>query len=71
MQTLPCPICGRTDCTHARPPNRSFYDRDDVTRPCPICSGPLADHSAAEHAARVVERLAALGYPMPVDVDVA
>jgi hypothetical protein len=33
-----------------------------------ICSGPLADHEIGEHAARVVERLAALGFPTPVNV---
>ncbi|MEA3502828.1 MAG: hypothetical protein U9R47_08645 [Actinomycetota bacterium] len=70
MQTQPCPSCGRTDCSHARRSQSALYDRDANTRTCVICSGPLAGHTTGEHASRVVERLAALGYPTPVEIDV-
>jgi len=71
METQPCPSCGRTGCTDASHRRSVLYDRGAAMRPCTICSGSLADHSTAEHASRVVERLAALGYPTPIEVDVA
>jgi|MGYP001811734765 hypothetical protein len=68
METIPCPLCGRTDGKHAhRPPTGSFDSRNGA-RKCAICSGSLADHETSDHAARVVERLAALGFPMPANV---
>jgi hypothetical protein len=68
MQTQQCPSCGRTDCDHARLKPTTFFDRGASARACMICSGPLADHNTGEHASRVVERLAALGYPTPVNI---
>jgi hypothetical protein len=68
MQAQPCPSCGGTDCDHARVTPTSPFDRGAGARTCAICSGPLADHTTADHASRVVERLAALGYPTPVNI---
>jgi hypothetical protein len=68
MQTTECPLCGRTDGQHSHLPPTDSFDRETASRKCVICSGPLADHEAGEHAARVVERLAALGFPTPVSV---
>lgn len=71
MQTPPCPLCGRVGCVDTRHRRRALYDRGAAMRPCSICAGSLADHTTADHSAKVVERLAALGYPMPAEVDVA
>ena len=68
MQTTPCPSCGRTDGNHSHLPPAAGSERETDSRRCVICSGPLADHGIEEHAARVVERLAALGFPTPVNV---
>ncbi|MGB5188314.1 MAG: hypothetical protein WBO84_14430 [Acidimicrobiia bacterium] len=46
----------------------SSPERATGSMKCVICSGALADHEIGEHAARVVERLAALGFPTPVNV---
>lgn len=68
MQTTPCPSCGRTDGNHSHLPPVGSSERGTGSMKCVICSGPLADHEIGEHAARVVERLAALGFPTPVNV---
>ncbi len=68
MQTQPHPSTGGTDCDHAQPQSATLFDRGASARTCVICSGSLADHSTGEHASRVVERLAALGYPTPVNI---
>jgi hypothetical protein len=68
MQTTPCPSCGRTDGNHSHLPPVGSSERETGYLKCVICSGPLADHEMSEHAARVVERLAALGFPTPVNV---
>ena len=33
---------------------------------CAICLGALADHEIGDHAARVVDRMLAIGFPTPV-----
>ncbi|MGB5656837.1 MAG: hypothetical protein WBN35_09540 [Acidimicrobiia bacterium] len=68
MQATQCPSCGRTDGKHSHPPLVSSPERATGSMKCVICSGALADHEIGEHAARVVERLAALGFPTPVNV---
>jgi hypothetical protein len=68
METIPCPLCSRTDGEHTHPPQTGGFDRGTSSRKCVICSGALADHETGDHAARVVERLAALGFPMPANV---
>ena len=68
MQTTQCPSCGRTDGKHSHLPPVGSSDRGSGSLKCVICSGPLADHEIGEHPARVVERLAALGFPTPVNV---
>jgi hypothetical protein len=40
--------------------------RDLDDRQCILCKGPLADHPAADHASRVVERMLSIGFPTPV-----
>ena len=68
MQPQPRPSTGGTDCEHVQPQPPALFDRGASARARAICSGPLADHSTAEHASRVVERLAALGYPTPANI---
>jgi hypothetical protein len=68
METTPCPLCGRIDGTHSHQTPTGSFDRRNGAQNCVICSGSLADHATADHAARVVERLAALGFPMPANV---
>ena len=68
MQTNPCPSCGRTDGRHSLLPPGIGYQPGSGSVKCAICLGPLADHSVGDHASRVAERLAALGFPTPVNV---
>jgi len=63
-----CPVCGRTDCNHSRYQQDANAVREFDRQTCTICSGSLADHETKDHFARVVERLAALGFPTPVNV---
>lgn len=71
MQTPRCPVCGRTECNHSHYQQDADSVRELVACTCMICSGPLADHDTKDHAARVVERLAAIGYPTPVNVGIS
>jgi hypothetical protein len=68
METIPCPLCGSTDGEHTHHPQADVFDRGTGSRKCVICSEALADHETGDHAARVVERMAALGFPMPANV---
>ncbi|MGB9357064.1 MAG: hypothetical protein WCC01_00770 [Acidimicrobiia bacterium] len=68
MQTNPCPSCGRTDGRHSHLRPGVGYQPGAGSLKCAICSGPLADHTVNDHAARVAERLATLGFPTPVNV---
>ena len=68
MQTNPCPSCGRRDGRHSHLRPGVAYQSDAESLTCAICSGALADHTISDHAARVAERLAALGFPTPVNV---
>lgn len=68
MQTNPCPSGGRRDGRHSDLKPGVGYQPGAESLTCAICSGPLADHTTKDHAARVVERLAALGFPTPVNV---
>jgi len=70
MKTQPQPLIGGSHCEHAQPQPIALFDRGASARTCVICSGALADHSTGEHASRVVERLAALGYPTPVNIGI-
>jgi hypothetical protein len=68
MQTQAYPSSDGTDCDDTRLQPTVLFDRAAGAGTCMICRGPLADHTTAEHASRVVDRLAALGYPTPVNI---